>query len=287
MAYARILINLDTRGGLLEYITIQWRDSERKPIIDYEGIPYRCRRCHKVGHLYRDFPLLRKARTTDQGEETEQPLDNIPRTQPVQHIGDHDRTQLGEEHRSSPEAADTAMTSTAPPPTSSAVVQPPTEQAGLEESDKSYSLPSLTPPITCMSMGNQSHNFIGSEPLSAMLSSASHLPCILSHSSLMCSLPLPSPVAPPPRITSSQASLSSQLTQSSPRYSLHPRIKDRGPDAVGLDMANAPMTLKYSRGRPSRITKARHTADEEVALGRQQTIFGALRAKDGPIPLPL
>lgn len=64
MAYARILVYMDTRGGLYEYITIQWRDTARRQIIDYEGIPYRCRRCHKVGHLYRDCPLLRKSQRT-------------------------------------------------------------------------------------------------------------------------------------------------------------------------------------------------------------------------------
>lgn len=66
MAYDRILVNLDTRGGLQEFITIQWRDTSRKKIIDYEGITYRCRRCHKVGHLYRDCPLLHKNRGAEQ-----------------------------------------------------------------------------------------------------------------------------------------------------------------------------------------------------------------------------
>ena len=26
-------------------------------IVDYEHIPFRCRRCHEHGHLFRDFPL--------------------------------------------------------------------------------------------------------------------------------------------------------------------------------------------------------------------------------------
>lgn len=73
MAYARILINMDTRGGLYEHITIQWRDSARKQIIDYEGIPYRCRRCHKVGHLYRDCPLLRKSQRNGTAVDTDPP----------------------------------------------------------------------------------------------------------------------------------------------------------------------------------------------------------------------
>lgn len=72
MAYARILINLNTRGGLQEFITIQWRDTSRKQIIDYEGILYCCCRCHKVGHLYKDCPLLLKNRGFEQRQETEQ-----------------------------------------------------------------------------------------------------------------------------------------------------------------------------------------------------------------------
>lgn len=26
-------------------------------MLDYEGVPFRCRRCHKVGHLFKDCPL--------------------------------------------------------------------------------------------------------------------------------------------------------------------------------------------------------------------------------------
>lgn len=29
--------------------------------LDYEGVPFRCRRCHKVGHLIRDCPLIKKS----------------------------------------------------------------------------------------------------------------------------------------------------------------------------------------------------------------------------------
>lgn len=28
-------------------------------MLDYEGIPFRCSRCHKVGHLFKDDPLNR------------------------------------------------------------------------------------------------------------------------------------------------------------------------------------------------------------------------------------
>lgn len=58
MTVARILVHLDTRAGLEEKITLHRRHFSRKQLLDYKGVPYRCRRCHKVGHLYKDCPLL-------------------------------------------------------------------------------------------------------------------------------------------------------------------------------------------------------------------------------------
>lgn len=29
-------------------------------ILDYEGVPFRCRRCHRVGHIFKEFPLIKK-----------------------------------------------------------------------------------------------------------------------------------------------------------------------------------------------------------------------------------
>lgn len=58
MTMARILVHLDTRVGLEEKITLHLRHFSRKQLLDYEGVPFRCRRCHKVGQLYKDCPLL-------------------------------------------------------------------------------------------------------------------------------------------------------------------------------------------------------------------------------------
>lgn len=58
MTMARILVHLDTRAGLEEKITLHRRHFSRKQLLDYEGVSFRCRRCHKVGHLYKDYPLL-------------------------------------------------------------------------------------------------------------------------------------------------------------------------------------------------------------------------------------
>lgn len=57
---ARVLVQLDTREGLEEKITLQWGKYSRTQILDYEGVPFRCRWCHRVGHLYKEFPLNRK-----------------------------------------------------------------------------------------------------------------------------------------------------------------------------------------------------------------------------------
>jgi len=58
MDFSRILVHLDLLDGLSEYINIQWRNATRRQMLDYEGVPFRCRRCHKVGHLFRDCPLI-------------------------------------------------------------------------------------------------------------------------------------------------------------------------------------------------------------------------------------
>lgn len=58
MTMARILVHLGTRAGLEEKITLHRRHFSRKQLLDYEGVPFRCRRCHQVGHLYKDCPLL-------------------------------------------------------------------------------------------------------------------------------------------------------------------------------------------------------------------------------------
>lgn len=58
---AHILVHLDTREGLKEKITLKWRHYTWVQILDYEGIPFCCRRCHKVGHIFKECPLIKKS----------------------------------------------------------------------------------------------------------------------------------------------------------------------------------------------------------------------------------
>lgn len=76
MDFVRILVHLDLSNGLLEHINIQWRNTTRLQLLDYDGVPFRCRRCQKVGHLSKECPLngglLRRATRQEPEEQEEQ-----------------------------------------------------------------------------------------------------------------------------------------------------------------------------------------------------------------------
>lgn len=42
---------------LPEFIELEYHDEIWQHPIDYEHIPFRCRKCHEYGHLYRQCPL--------------------------------------------------------------------------------------------------------------------------------------------------------------------------------------------------------------------------------------
>jgi hypothetical protein len=48
---ARILVNLNVREGLGEEIDLSWGSFTHTQLLDYENVPFRCRRCHQYGHL--------------------------------------------------------------------------------------------------------------------------------------------------------------------------------------------------------------------------------------------
>jgi len=53
---ARISVEMDVSGALHEGLWLEFRDEDYFQAIDYEQIPFRCRRCHEHGHLVRDCP---------------------------------------------------------------------------------------------------------------------------------------------------------------------------------------------------------------------------------------
>jgi hypothetical protein len=62
-SYARICIEMDVSGALPEAISLEFRDEEWIQSINYEQIPFRCRRCHENGHLIRECLLNKKQET--------------------------------------------------------------------------------------------------------------------------------------------------------------------------------------------------------------------------------
>lgn len=81
---AHILVHLDTREGLEEKLTLQWKNFTRIQILDYEGVPFRCRRCHKVGHLFKECPLVQRDLDPPKGPEgeTAKAPASVPRSSP-------------------------------------------------------------------------------------------------------------------------------------------------------------------------------------------------------------
>jgi hypothetical protein len=48
---------MDISKALPGSITLEYQDDDWSQTIDYEHIPFRCRKCHEHGHLFRDCPL--------------------------------------------------------------------------------------------------------------------------------------------------------------------------------------------------------------------------------------
>jgi len=55
---------MDVSGALHEGLWLEYRDEDYFQAIDYEQIPFRCRKCHLHGHLIRECPMNRKEEDT-------------------------------------------------------------------------------------------------------------------------------------------------------------------------------------------------------------------------------
>lgn len=62
-SFARICVYMHLNKALPDKVSINHEDVEWVQLIDYEHVPFRCRRCHALGHLYRDCPLTQNPST--------------------------------------------------------------------------------------------------------------------------------------------------------------------------------------------------------------------------------
>lgn len=64
-SYARICVFMQLDKPLPDLVSILHDDFEWVQPLDYEHVPFHCRRCHALGHIFRDCPLNAKAQHTD------------------------------------------------------------------------------------------------------------------------------------------------------------------------------------------------------------------------------
>ena len=64
-SYACICIFMCLDMALLDSVSLFHDDYEWIQPLDYEHVPFHCRKCHALGHLFRDFPLNAKPQTSD------------------------------------------------------------------------------------------------------------------------------------------------------------------------------------------------------------------------------
>ena len=62
-SYARMCVYMDLKQAFPDTVSLFHDDIEWIQMIDYEHVPFRCRKCHDLGHLFRDCPLNRKPPT--------------------------------------------------------------------------------------------------------------------------------------------------------------------------------------------------------------------------------
>ena len=52
----RILVSLNIRTSLPEAFNFLWKNKQKRQLLDYEGLPFQCQKCHETRHLARNYP---------------------------------------------------------------------------------------------------------------------------------------------------------------------------------------------------------------------------------------
>lgn len=68
-SYARICVLMHLTNALADTVKLYHDDYEWTQSLDYEHIPFRCRKCHEHGHLFRDCPLNVQSKAAAAGSE--------------------------------------------------------------------------------------------------------------------------------------------------------------------------------------------------------------------------
>jgi hypothetical protein len=78
MSVARILVLLNIREGLKEFLNLTDLGRTRVQILDYEGVPFHCRRCHEYGHIVKDCKSTMKERRNNRSTSENRVDEGLP-----------------------------------------------------------------------------------------------------------------------------------------------------------------------------------------------------------------
>jgi len=56
-SYARICVYMNIANRISGVVGLEYHEEMWQQTLDYEHIPFRCRKCHEYGHLFKEFPL--------------------------------------------------------------------------------------------------------------------------------------------------------------------------------------------------------------------------------------
>jgi len=276
---ARILVNINVREGLGEEVDLVFGPFHHTQKLDYENIPFRCRRCHEYGHLVEDCKL---------------PLRIIKRKVPKEVA----RASQGNETQSASPSQVRAVEETVPRGHSQDI-RLISQVAGAEaikkgrssrkESCMKWVHPTLplafstgipTAPCTSLSSLLQNLNLnLESNRWLESLNASLNVPNapILKPLELEAS---PSSMAPRSGLVLSERPLSLDRKRDTLRnsgsngYYLRSKLVPNPDGGLGLEKVKE----GGGRGRKSFLSKAKSKARSDMLAGKQQSIEGALRA---------
>jgi len=78
MVVTRILVLLNIREGLKECLNLTYFGRTRVKILDYEGVHFRCRRCHEYGHIIKECKSSSKGHRTPRSTSENRQNNEIP-----------------------------------------------------------------------------------------------------------------------------------------------------------------------------------------------------------------
>lgn len=295
MAMARILVNLNPRGGLAEKINIQYREYVFEQILDYEHLPFRCHRCHVYGHLARDCPLGKRRRRNQKPPEDEgmyadqehhvQELEikKNPVTESMEvdyQLGEKELEQIpvsspGRDGRNGTEP-DKERTPGSEPVNESPIQKPINEFPASMSTSPAEDLPGMrldsSNPSLTLSESKDDCLITSLNTKKCPLDDQLHIENFVENiTAAIPSIDLNCEDEPPEEAKPVSASLTCH-------YNL--RSLDKKPERLGSfgGIGRTSPQIKKVRGRKSSLSNAKVRAKIDVADGKQMTIHGALRA---------